>query len=218
MQSSLAYSESLGDEHAQDDIRENRLPMAERRRYLRFKLELAGRFMREDKTEFTCKLADVSVGAAAIETTTAVRPGEKIIAYFDHLGGVEGIVFRLFEGGFVFTFNASPAKRERLAAQLTLLINADELEPEDLRRKGHERIKVTDKTTTVILDDGTKVAAVLGDVSVSGAMLNSELKPAIGALLTVGRLRSKVVRHHATGFAVQFQNPDGTDIIAILAD
>lgn len=198
---------------------EIRLPVAERRRYLRFKLALSGRFMCEDKSEHDCTVADISVGAAALDTTAQVRPGERIIAYFDNLGGLEGSVFRVYDGGFVLVFNISAAKRERLAAQLTLLVNADELDVEDLRRKGHERIKVVDKTTTVTFDDGATISATLGDVSVSGALLHTaEAMPPIGTLLTVGRLRSKVVRHHPSGFAVQFQNRDGSDIVSILAD
>ncbi len=216
MQNALAHRLT---EHDADDAAsssENRLPVAERRRYVRFKLRVGGRFMREDKQEFACSVADISVGAAALETTAVVRPGERIVAYLDNLGGVEGTVFRLFEGGFILVFSISSAKRERLAAQLTLLVNADELDADDLRRKGHERVKVVDKATTVTLDDGSLLSVVLGDVSVSGALLHAEVKPPLGTLLTVGRLRSKVVRHHPSGFAVQFQNRDGSDIISIL--
>jgi len=216
MQNALAHQIAEYDADDTASSSENRLPVAERRRYVRFKLHLGGRFMREDKREFACSVADISVGAAAIQTEAVVRPGERIVAYLDNLGGVEGSAFRLFEGGFILAFSISPAKRERLAAQLTLLVNADELDPEDLRRKGHERVKIVDKATTVTLDDGTLLSVVLGDVSVSGALLHCDVKPALGTLLTVGRLRSKVVRHHPSGFAVQFQNSDGSDIISIL--
>ena len=91
---------------------------ADRRRHVRFPVTLLGRFMRANKLEYPCKLIDISVGGASIAAPVAVAEGERIVAYFDHLGGLEGHVNRLFEGGFAFAIAATQHKREKLAAQI----------------------------------------------------------------------------------------------------
>ena len=53
--------------------------------------------------------------------------GERVVAYFDHIGGIEGVVVRVFDGGFAFSIAATKHKREKLAAQLTWLANRSEL-------------------------------------------------------------------------------------------
>src|SRR5688572_8864451 len=72
----------------------------DRRRHKRFPLALLGRFMRANKQEFPCRLNDISVGGVAIMAPVEVEIGERIVAYFDEIGGIEGDVVRSFEGGF----------------------------------------------------------------------------------------------------------------------
>jgi hypothetical protein len=79
----------------------------DRRRHKRIPVTLLGRFMRENKEEHTCKLVDVSAGGAAVISPVAVPLGERVVAYFDHIGGIEGKVVREFEGGFAFKINAT---------------------------------------------------------------------------------------------------------------
>ena len=45
-----------------------------------------------DKTEHTCKLINVSVGGAALQTEETLELGEHIIAYFDEIGRIDGPV------------------------------------------------------------------------------------------------------------------------------
>ena len=50
--------------------------------------------MRESKEEHPCKLVDISAGGAAVMSPVAVPLGERVVAYFDHIGGIEGMVAR----------------------------------------------------------------------------------------------------------------------------
>src|SRR6185295_19637625 len=86
----------------------------DRRRYRRVSVELLGRFMRANKQEHPCKLIDISAGGAAIRPTSAaeVSVGERVVAFFDHIGGIEGIIAREFEGGFAFRLSATQHKRD----------------------------------------------------------------------------------------------------------
>jgi len=177
-------------------------PATDLRRHRRVPLTLLGRFMRANRHEYPCKLNDISVGGAAINAPVEVDAGERIVAYFDHLGGLEGHVVRVFEGGFAMQFKITAHKREKLAAQLTWLINRDVLSGIEQRR--HARIPAEHRTQSVLLDSGETLVCEVIDVSISGASLKMDVRPPVGTTLTLGRLRGKVRRHHEQGIGVQF--------------
>jgi hypothetical protein len=179
----------------------------DRRRHKRVSLTLLGRFMREDRQEYPCKLVDISVGGAAMMSPVDVEANERIVAYFDHIGGIEGTVARTFERGFAIRIAATQHKREKLASQITWLINRRDLGIEDRR---HERLAPENSVSSLRLPDGTMISVQVMDVSISGASVNVEPRPEIGTDVTLGKLRGRVVRHHDQGVGVQFvdiQNP-----------
>jgi len=176
----------------------------DRRRHKRFPIALLGRFMRANKQEFPCRLNDISVGGASVSSPVEVEDGERIVAYFDEIGGLEGVVVRLFEGGFAMKLKVTRHKQEKLAAQLTWLINKDNMNGAVGRR--HKRMDVGNKTSTLKSADGTAVPCKVLDVSLSGASIfvAPELRPAIGDEVMFGKLRCKVMRYHDRGIGVQF--------------
>ncbi|HEX5667065.1 MAG: PilZ domain-containing protein [Hyphomicrobium sp.] len=177
-------------------------PATDKRRHKRVAITLLGRFMRANRHEYPCRLNDISVGGAAINSPVAVDEGERIVVYFDHIGGLEGSVVRVFEGGFAMQFRTTARKREKLAAQLTWLINRDVLS--DITERRHERGSVADQNKTVLLDTGETVDCEVVDVSISGASLRMDIRPPIGSSLMLGRMRGRVMRHHEHGIGVQF--------------
>lgn len=174
----------------------------DRRRHKRFAVALLGRFMRANKQEYPCRLADISVGGAAILAPVEVELGERIVAYLDELGGLEGRVTRVFDGGFAIELKVSQHKREKLAAQITWLVNKDELGGAAGRR--HQRLEVVNKSQTLVLSDGSPVDCRVLDVSLSGASIGTAARPPIGDIVMFGKLRSKVMRYHDRGIGVQF--------------
>jgi len=181
---------------------------ADRRRNRRFPLTLVGRCMTSNKQEFPCRMIDISMSGIAVAVAADVAVGERIVAYFDEIGGVEGTVARTFEGGFAFALTVSKHKREKLAAQVTWLVNAHELSGIDGRR--HERIPAR-QTTNLVLADGSIHPVRCIDVSVSGASVMTRLRPNIGTAVTLGRLTGKIVRHHPEGVAIQFVTVQSRD-------
>ncbi len=111
------------------------LPLAEeRRRHQRVKVNLLGRYMLADYREFPCQVIDMSPGGMAVVAPVAGEPGERVIAYVDHLGRLEGKIARLLDNGFAMSISATSRKRDKLAAQLTWLANRQILNlPEDRR-------------------------------------------------------------------------------------
>lgn len=173
----------------------------DRRRHKRYPLALLGRFMRANKQEFPCRLNDISVGGASFMSPVEVDIGERIVAYLDEIGGIEGVVVRTFEGGFAISLTVSQHKREKLAAQITWLVNKDELGSSFGRR--HQRMQVN-RTSKLQLSDGTTIDCRVIDVSLSGASIQTDIRPQIGDVVMFGKLRCKVMRYHDRGIGVQF--------------
>src|SRR6185369_6461965 len=86
-------------------------------RFQRVKVSVLGRYMLADRREFPCQVLEMSPGDAAVIAPVSGNVGEKVIAYLDHLGRVEGTITDAIEGGFVMDVAASPRKRDKMAAQ-----------------------------------------------------------------------------------------------------
>jgi hypothetical protein len=181
----------------------------ERRRFQRVKVDLLGRYMLPDRREFPCQVINMSPGGMAVIAPVGGRPGDRVIAYVDHLGRLEGHVARTFENGFAMTISATARKRDKLAAQLTWLANRHILGlPEDRR---HGRFVPRNPMGRLIMPNGLNVGCRIIDVSQSGAGVATDQRPPIGALVTLGKVQGRVVRHLEDGFAVEFtrlQHPD----------
>jgi hypothetical protein len=181
----------------------------ERRRHQRVKVRLVGRFMRSDRLEFDCESIDASPGGIAFASEAGVQPGERIVAYLNQIGRIEGKVARTFASGFAVQMTLLPAKREKLADQLTWLANRQSLGlPEDRR---HERIAPRDRYTILRLANGREFTASLIDISISGAALSVDFQPPLGARVVVGSTQAQVVRHLDPGIAVEFMRPFPAD-------
>lgn len=163
---------------------------------------LFGRFMLQDKREFPCQVQSMSSGSATLMTSQVGDVGERIIAYVDHVGRLEGKILRVFQGGFAMTVNATPHKRDKLSAKITWIANRHELSlPEDRR---HERIAPNRNITQIKLEDGRNYDVRIIDLSLSGAAIEMDVRPALGTLMWLGNMRGRVVRHFDDGVAIEF--------------
>jgi len=190
-------------------------PLAEeRRKHQRVKVNLLGRYMLSDRREYPCQVVNMSPGGMLLVAPVLGKLGERVIAYVDHLGRLEGQVARVVENGFAMTISATLRKRDKLAAQLTWLANRQILNlPEDRR---HGRFVPKNPMARLILPNGTNVAVRVIDLSASGAAIsiNPSLRPPVGAAVTIGKTPGRVVRHIEDGFAVEFtrlQHPDSIE-------
>lgn len=181
----------------------------ERRSFQRVRVKIYGRYMLEDRSEHPCQVIDMSPGNVAFRAKRAGEPGEKVIAYLDHIGRIEGVVTRRLDDGFAMTIIASERKKDKLAAQLTWLANKHELDlPEDRR---HERIAPRNPVSVLKLADGRQYQCRIIDLSLSGAGIEIAVKPAIGVQVTLGSMRGQVVRHFEDGVAIEFAALQTTD-------
>jgi hypothetical protein len=186
----------------------------ERRRHQRVKINLLGRYMLSDRQEYPCQVVNMSPGGMALVAPTIGKVGERVIAYVDHLGRLEGQIARQLVNGFAMTISATPRKRDKLAAQLTWLANRHILNlPEDRR---HGRFVPRQPASVLVLPNGATVGIRIIDVSLSGAgiAIASHMRPEVGAVVTLGKVPGRVVRHLDEGFAIEFtrlQHPDSIE-------
>jgi hypothetical protein len=178
------------------------LPAAEeRRRFQRVKVHLLGRYMLPDRREFPCQVINMSPGGLALLAPGIGNVGDRVVAYLDHIGRVEGKITRIIDNGFAMTVGATPRK---LAAQLTWLANRDILNlPEDRR---HDRIVPRNPIAVLTLEDGTKMTCRIIDLSLSGAAIAAENRPPVKSIVLLGRVQGRVVRNLEDGFALEFMH------------
>jgi hypothetical protein len=178
-------------------------------RFQRVRVSVLGRYMLADRREFPCQVTDMSPGGMALVAPVSGRPGERVIAYIDHVGRLEGVVARAFPNGFAMTIAATPRKRDKLASQLTWLANRHILGlPEDRR---HGRLVPRNPRSIMTLPDGATVVCHIIDMSLSGAAVACDNRPPVGSLIMLGRTQARVIRHREDGLAVEFtrlQHPD----------
>lgn len=181
-----------------------RKPQPEQRSFQRVSANLPGRLMLPNHDEYDCTVLDMSPGDASFVCAARPRMGERIIAYVDHLGRIEGSVAVLNDTGFAILLTATDRKREKLAAQLTWIANKHELGlPEDRR---HNRLTPRNTRTELTLDDGRRYPCRIIDLSLSGAAVDIDVRPALGTPVQLGSMKGRVVRHFQEGVAVEFSS------------
>jgi hypothetical protein len=184
---------------------------SDRRRYQRVKISLLGRCMFPDRRECPCQLVEVSPGDAVFVSPFCGEPGEKVIAYIDNIGRLEGIILERIEHGFLMSISASPRKRDKLADTLTWLANRHVLNLAEDRRHLRRTPKRTD--ANLIFADGTSETCRVIDMSLSGAAVATGMRPPLGSAVKLGRLGARVVRHFDDGIGIEFMRLMSEDAI-----
>ena len=86
----------------------------ERRRFQRVKVHLLGRYMLPDRREFPCQIINMSPGGLALLAPGIGNVGDRVIAYLDHIGRVEGKITRIIDlslsGAAIAAENRPPLK------------------------------------------------------------------------------------------------------------
>lgn len=186
-------------------------PRMDQRTFQRVPINMQGRLMLASYDEFECMVIDMSPGDMYVTCHGKPRANERVIAYIDHLGRVEGIVLNIDARGFNMSINATDRKREKLAAQLTWLANKHELGlPEDRR---HDRLTPKNVAIDLTLDDDTVYSCRIMDLSLSGAAVDVEVRPALGTAVRLGNMRGRIVRHFMEGVAIEFLSLQSRDTL-----
>jgi len=174
----------------------------DRRDYRRHAISLPGRYMLADRREFPCRTVDLSPETASLAVPVQGEVGERIIAYIERFGRIEGEITRLTDFGFAMSIVATPALRDKLAATLAWFSDRGEARISEERR--FRRVVPKNPFSSLTFADGTFMPCRLLNVSLSGAAVATDAEPAIGTPVRLGSIDATVVRHFDGGFAVDF--------------
>ncbi len=173
-----------------------------RRSYGRTPVALFGRCLLPNQLEIPCQATDISPGDVGIISAHTPLAGESIILYLDHVGRLEGQCARVFRGGFALTIDCTPRKREKLTARIEWLKAHKQFLAEDQRQ--HDRIEPENPNSQIRLSDGRSYPIKIIDISLSGAAIKCDVKPAIGSKVSLAGMEGSVVRHFIGGVGIQF--------------
>ena len=167
-------------------------------------LQLSGRYMLPNKQEYACTTQYISVRSLTIIGDGQGKPGERVIAYVDVIGRLEGVVQKLIAGGFIMSITLPPAKATRLAEQLNWLLKKGTSGATQDRR--NERIELRHSLSTLKLDEDRIISCNIVDISVSGASVSfhSPDRPEIGSRVILGHTPGRVSRVLEYGVAIEF--------------
>jgi len=183
----------------------------DRRKFRRVNWAVRVRGLTAEGEEFECNTVDVCAGGLRINLARPMKQGDALVLYIDDIGRVEGIVARVLnEIGYAIEFRVPPRKRDKIADQLTWLINKDRLGLYD-EREAERRISGGQVVAT--FGSGISVSCAVVDVSIFGvALRTSGPRPMIGERVQVGERAGTCVRYVDGGFAIDFRTMHGTDI------
>ncbi len=169
--------------------------------------------MLPDRSEHECMTVDMSPGGVLLRAPVAGNVNDRVVAYLETVGRVEGKIARKTVDGFAMTINATIRRRDKLAAQLTWLANRSELGlPEDRR---HERFVPRNPHARLVTASGAELMVRLIDVSLSGAALNTDTPFNKGDLILLNQTPAKVVRVFERGVAVEFTRAPAPDAFPV---
>lgn len=184
---------------------------AERRRHRRVEMPLRARFLTADGGEHNCIVSNISAGGALLKTKAPPPIGAFVVLYVESVGRFEGQVIRSARHKFAIDYRSRRSRTIRNADVLTESLNlgAERVEQRLAPRFRHE------SHATVILESGEAAACSISDISLTGASIEIDPRPALGTEIRLGRMRAKVVRRHEKGVGVVFigQNNQLADII-----
>jgi hypothetical protein len=183
----------------------------DRRRHRRVNWAVRVRGLSADGEEFTCTTVDVAAGGLRINLARPMQQGDSVVLYIDEIGRVEGVIARVLnEIGYAVEFRVPPRKRDKIADQLTWLINRDRLGLSDERVA--ERRPAGGQVIAKYGKD-MSIACAVADVSLFGVALKTAgPRPMIGDRVQIGERAGTCVRYIEGGFAVDFRTLHGTDI------
>lgn len=179
--------------------------LRERRRFRRMPIEVSGRMLDTLGREHDCRTADISPGDIRIAAPTLPPVGERVVIYLEGIGRVSGHVARKCgDGEVAIIFDFSAHKRERLAEQLTLVVNRnlgidEPVHPIAREGAGGQFIRLEFET-------GEAYDGEVLDFSLAGITIKSRRPPPlIGVWVRVGTVYGRVARIVEGGFAIDFE-------------
>lgn len=163
---------------------------------------LTARFMLPDQSEHACYVKDMTLDGATFVADRTPVPGQILIAYVEELGRIEAVIGDSTVDGFTVQYALEGARLERLQQRINWFLQRATGDVSNQRR--HVRYEPVDKALNLTLTDGRVYPCEVIDISTSGAGVKTDIIPAIGTQLSLGKMRGRVVRYIDEGIAIEF--------------
>jgi len=162
---------------------------------------------------FACRLRSISPTGFVASAPVIGAVGESVWATFAPFGTLRGHITRHVADGFAVAFDGAD---EALATRIDAFRHKTWHGLSD--KRADKRFMPAEPRSVIILDDGSVLPCLIVDYSASGAAVSADTHPAIDALVTVGHVPARVVRHFDVGFAVRFETMQPADEIEELLE
>lgn len=147
---------------------------------------------------------------AAVKTDLQVAPGDRIILHLEGGSRFEGVVARLFDGGFGIEFGMHDSKRQRLVNALESVTDeTSEMTSLPLKQRVASRVGGF-RGKTVCYTDSGEIECRLVDMSLSGAAIETDTDLKIGSVVSLGQTKGRIIRRDGKTYGIQFE-PLGRD-------
>lgn len=181
------------------------LAVADQRKGDRTKLELSGfLYLRADEVSIACTIVNLSTGGAGIVCAEPPPIGTPVVLYVEGFGRFDAVARHYSNGELELEFSCGVLKRAELAEELALYVQHGIRSITQMRRNpraansGHARL---------ILSNSEEVDCQLVDLSLQGARVKTNIRPALGDNLFLGRTQGRVIRHEDDGIVLKFLQP-----------
>ncbi|MCP8882353.1 PilZ domain-containing protein [Devosia sp. XJ19-1] len=160
---------------------------------------------------FACRLRMICSDSLRMTAPVIPQIGEPVSVSFASFGTLTGTVARQFEDGFEIGLEQSAAERDKLNSKITNF--SENLWTTTSDRRSAQRVMPSNPRTVIARPDNWSQPCLIVDYSISGAAVSAAFQPAVGEIVTVGRVTGEVVRLFDFGFAVRFFEPQSADNI-----
>jgi hypothetical protein len=199
-------------QNASANIGQETQPAVDNRRHLRFHIPLAGQlFVPAEKSTIDCVVVDLSADGAGVRCEEAPPLHTFVVLYIDGFGRYGAVVTRYVDNVLSLQFSFRDAKREHLVETIRNYVNKGSTSVTQLR--AHERVRYMN-APHYTRPCGESVPCEIIDISPRGMSLKTRGRPPINELIHVGNAYGRVVRHHESGFSVEFILSGDVDALA----
>src|SRR5437868_5286825 len=178
-------------------------PLGDKRKSPRWPLGIKGKiFVPERQYGEECLISDLSTDGAGLKTSCSAALGTKVVLYIDEFGRYDATIVQSFRRKVGVKFQISDNKRARTAELITNYVTHGTAGATALRSS--VRMSGTSSLKSFASESGEAVACKVLDIALTGASLETEARPEIGAQIFFGEVAARVVRHMPNGIAVVF--------------
>lgn len=175
----------------------------DKRKTRRWPVGIKGKiFVPERQYGEECLISDLSTAGAGLKTSCSAALGTKVVLYIDEFGRYDATIVQSYRRKVGVKFQISDNKRARTADLITNYVTHGTAGATSLRSS--VRVTGVSSLKSFANESGEAAACKVLDIALTGASLETEARPEIGAQIFFGEIAARVVRHIPNGIAVAF--------------